>query len=166
MHLVNLHSSNRRFACTCRNHFRVYSILVNLWLPLLLLQDWSCNKHELSKCPQVSRLSYLVRDMVFSLFLWYLEFLVPGYLRTNRRHWKLGTVKVCSYHLCHSLANNARGELNQCSPLSWYAPVSMGLAQLERGEINIRVFLIQEAWSQWLRITFAGFNSAHERRII
>lgn len=79
----------------------------------------------------MSWLSYLVRDTVVFLFLWYLVFLVPGYLHTNTRHWKLGTVKVCSYHLCHSLAKNAQVELNPCSPLSLYAPVSMGLAQLE-----------------------------------
>ena len=79
----------------------------------------------------MSCLSYLVQDMVFFLFPWYLGFLVPGYLHTNRLHLKLGTVKVCSYHLCHSRANNAQGELNPCIPLSLYAPVSMGLAQLE-----------------------------------
>ena len=108
-----------------------FSIFVNLRVPLLL-QVWCCNKHDLSKCFQVSCLSYLVRDMVFFLFLWYLEFLVPGYLHTNIHRWKLGTVKVCIYHLCHSLANNAQGELNPCSPLSLYAPASMVLAQLEK----------------------------------
>ena len=76
-------------------------------------------------------LSYLVQDMVFFLFPWYLVFLVLGYLHTNRRHLKLGTAKVCSYHLCHSLANNAQGELNPYSPLSLYAPVRMRLGQLE-----------------------------------
>lgn len=82
----------------------------------------------------------LVQDSVSFLCLWYLVFLVLGYQHTNRRHWKPGTVKVCSYHPYHSQANNGQEELSQCIPSSLYVPASMGLVQLGyESEIDKRI---------------------------